>query len=69
MKAGTRTVTVGFAAGAATILMWQLGYHQPDMMAVAPVGLEAAITGVIATVASAICDVVVWFGGRRHPPA
>jgi len=46
-----RTSTnVGIAAGLATILMWLLGYFSPDLMAAAPVGLEAAITGVIAVV-------------------
>ena len=40
---------VGLAAGSATIIMWQLGYWFPAMLDTAPVGLEAAITGVLAT--------------------
>ena len=46
-----RTSTnVGIAAGLAVITMWLLGYFAPDLMTAAPVGLEAAITGVIAVV-------------------
>ena len=40
---------VGIGAGLATIVMWLLGYYNPDLMATAPTGLEAAVTAVIAT--------------------
>jgi hypothetical protein len=42
---------VGFSAGVTTVLMWLAGYALPDLMATAPTGLEAAVTGLIATVA------------------
>lgn len=45
-----KIVGVGLSGGSAVILMWQLGYHFPEMMATAPVGLEAAFTAVISTV-------------------
>lgn len=51
-KRDRQTTTVSLSAGLATIVMWQLGYWLPDMMAAAPTGLEAAIVAVIAGVAS-----------------
>ena len=46
----TTVTTVSLAAGAATVSLWLLGYFQPELMAAAPVGLEAAITGIFAAV-------------------
>lgn len=57
-----KIAAVGFSAGLATILMWQLGYWQPAMMEAAPTGLEAAITGVIATL-------VGWITPNKKPPS
>lgn len=45
-------IAVGFAGGAATITLWLVGYGYPDLMTAAPVGLEAAITTVIAIATS-----------------
>jgi hypothetical protein len=42
---------VGAAAAAATLIMWLGGYFSPELMASAPVGLEAAITALVATAA------------------
>lgn len=46
MSTSTKVHTVGFAAGLATVFMWLTGYFAPELMAEAPVGLEAAITGI-----------------------
>lgn len=53
----TTVGTVSLAAGAATIALWLLGYFQPELMASAPVGLEAAITGVFAAAVGYLRDV------------
>jgi len=45
----TSVKTVGIGASAAVILMWLLGYYQPELMATAPTGLEAAFTGLFTT--------------------
>jgi hypothetical protein len=50
---------VGFAAGITTVLMWLAGFFWPELMATAPTGLEAAITGIITTIAG-------W--ATRNPP-
>ena len=52
----TTVGTVTLAAGSATIALWLLGYFQPELMDAAPVGLEAAITGVFAAVVGYIKD-------------
>ena len=44
----TTVTTVGLAAGLATVVLWLLGAYAPDLMANAPAGLEAAITGIFA---------------------
>ena len=50
-----RKATATASAGAATaILLWLLGYYQPDLVASAPVGVEAAITTLIAAVAARV---------------
>jgi hypothetical protein len=51
MNDQTNIQTVGLAAGATVIVMWLLGFFAPDLMATAPTGLEAAITGVVAVMA------------------
>ena len=56
MNTSTNTKVVGVAAGAATVLMWLLGFFQPELMATAPVGLEAAFTGLIATAVAYIAQ-------------
>lgn len=48
----TNVKVVGFAAGVTTILIWLLGYFYPELMEVAPTGLEAGITAVITSVTS-----------------
>lgn len=42
---------VGAAAAIATVVMWLGGYFAPELMATAPVGLEAGITAIVATAA------------------
>ena len=42
---------VGIGAAAATLIMWLAGYFQPELMATAPTGVEAAITAIVATAA------------------
>lgn len=54
MNKQTNIQTIGAAAGSTTILLWLLGYFQPELMATAPTGLEAAITGVIAVAAGSV---------------
>jgi len=51
MNDQTNVQTVGIAAGATVIVMWLLAFFAPDLMATAPTGLEAAITGVVAVIA------------------
>lgn len=46
-----KIVAVGAAGAASTVLMWVAGYYLPDLMATAPVGLESAITALLATAA------------------
>ena len=46
MNGSTNVQVVGLAAGLATIVMWLLGFFAPELMASAPTGLEAAITGI-----------------------
>jgi hypothetical protein len=46
----TNVQTIGLAAAATVIIMWLLGFFAPDLMATAPVGLEAAITGVVVVI-------------------
>jgi len=38
----------GLGAMLAVLLIWLTGYFAPDLMATAPVGLEAALTGGLA---------------------
>ncbi len=51
MDTQTNVQTVGVAAGATVIVMWLLDFFAPALMATAPTGLEAAITGVIVVIA------------------
>lgn len=46
----TNVQTVGLAAGATVIIMWLLGFYASDLMATAPTGVEAAITGVVVVI-------------------
>jgi len=46
-----KVIAVGAAGAASTVLMWIAGYYLPDLMATAPVGLESAVTALIATAA------------------
>lgn len=46
MNGSTNVQVVGISAGLATIVMWLLGYFAPELMASAPTGVEAAITGI-----------------------
>ena len=39
--------TVGLGASVATVILWLIGFYQPELMGSAPVGLEAAIGGII----------------------
>lgn len=50
MNNNTTVTTVGLAAGFATVALWLLGHFQPELMASAPVGLEAALTGIFTAV-------------------
>lgn len=50
----TNVQVVGLAAGITTVIMWLLGFFQPDLMAAAPAGLEAGITAIVSVVAGAI---------------
>lgn len=43
----TNVQVVGAASALATVAMWLLGYYQPELMSEAPIGLEAAFTGII----------------------
>lgn len=52
MGTGTNVKVVGFAAGMTTIIIWLLGFFQPELMDAAPTGLEAGITAVITSVVS-----------------
>ena len=53
MKPTQRKATATAAAGAAaTVLLWLLSYFQPGLMDTAPVGLEAALTTLIAAIAA-----------------
>ncbi len=56
MNGKTNVQVVGLAAALATIVMWLLGYFLPDLMATAPAGLEAAITGIFAVAVGAIAN-------------
>lgn len=47
----TNVQTIGLAAGITVIIMWLLGYFAPDLMAEAPTGIEATITGGIVVIA------------------
>jgi hypothetical protein len=46
----TSVQTIGIAAGTTVIIMWLLGFFAPDLMATAPTGLEASITGVVVVI-------------------
>lgn len=35
----------GLGAMVAVLVIWLMGFYQPELMATAPVGLEAALTG------------------------
>ncbi len=50
MNQRTNVQVVGVAAGVTTIVIWLLGYFAPALMATAPTGLEAAITGIITVI-------------------
>lgn len=39
----TNVTTVGLGGAGATILIWLLGYYEPDLIATLPTGGEAAI--------------------------
>lgn len=47
MNKQTNVQVTAFATGVAVIVIWLLGYFVPDLMAEAPKGLEAALTGMI----------------------
>lgn len=51
MNTSTNVQTTALAAGVTTVLLWLLGFFAPDLMAAAPTGLEAAITGIVAVAA------------------
>jgi len=44
----TTVVTIGTASGITTILFWLIGFYQPELMAAAPAGVEAGVTGIVA---------------------
>ena len=46
----TNVQTTALATGVAAIFMWLMGYFAPDLMAAAPTGLEAILTGMIIAV-------------------
>ena len=52
MGSTTNVKVVGFAAGVTTILIWLIGFFQPELLDAAPTGLEAGITAVITSVVS-----------------
>lgn len=43
---------VGFAGGAAVLVLWLLAFYQPELTEAAPTGVEAALTTVIAYIAA-----------------
>ena len=54
MNGRTNVQVVGLSAGLATVVIWLLGFFAPELMATAPTGLEAAITGIFAVIAGAV---------------
>ena len=56
MGNATSVKTVGIAAGVTVVLLWLVGFFQPELMATAPVGLEAAVTAIIASVAGYVVE-------------
>lgn len=56
MNGKTNVQMIGLAAGLATVVIWLLGYFAPELMATAPTGLEAAITGIFAVVVGAVAN-------------
>jgi hypothetical protein len=50
----------GLGAMFAVLIIWLMGYYQPELMATAPVGLEAALTGGISVFAG-------WFIRSKAP--
>jgi len=56
MGNSTSVKTVGIAAGITVVFLWVLGFYQPDLMATAPVGLEAAITAIVASLAGYLVE-------------
>ena len=65
MNSKTNVTVVGIAGGAATIILWLLGFFQPELMNEAPTGLEAAITTVIAGVAAYVLPQDKFNGGDQ----
>jgi len=56
MGNNTSVKTVGIAAAITVFLLWLVGFYQPDLMASAPVGLEAAVTAIIASLAGYLVE-------------
>lgn len=52
----TSVKTVGIAAAVTVFILWLVGFYQPELMATAPVGLEAAITAIIASSAGYLVE-------------
>lgn len=52
----TSVKTVGIAAGITVVMLWLTGFYQPELMATAPVGLEAAVTAIIASLAGYLVE-------------
>lgn len=66
MNRETNIQLVGLAAGIATVTMWLLGYFAPELAAQAPMGLEAAITGIITVLAGYIAKPSATTGSSRE---
>ncbi len=54
MNGSTNAQVVGLAAGFATVVIWLTSYFSPGLMAEAPTGLEAALTGIFTVLAGVI---------------
>ena len=50
VNGSTNVQLVGLAAALATILIWILSHYAPALMADAPAGLEAAMTGIFTVI-------------------
>ena len=62
----TNVQTIGLAAAATVIIMWLLGFFAPDLMATAPVGVEAAITGVVVVITGWLLPKDKFIKGTRN---